>query len=169
MKLTVEQLKSALPILVTYLANTEFVVYTYAAVTIERLLLLKRDNTAIFTKTDLAPLLQDLLGSLFGLIERDPAPEKLAENDFVMKCLMRIMTISRDAMAPFVEVTTQHLVGILGEISKNPSNPRFNHYLFEALAALIRYYLSLEANIDLSVPRLQLISLSSNRILSLYS
>lgn len=114
--------------------------YTYAAVTIERILLLKRDNSPIFTKTDLTPLLQDLLGSLFGLIERDPAPEKLAENDFLMKCLMRVMTISRETMAPFVEVTIQHLVGILAEISKNPSNPRFNHYLFEALAALIRYF-----------------------------
>jgi exportin-2 (importin alpha re-exporter) len=42
-------------------------------------------------------------------------------------------------MAPFLQVATQHLVGILAEISKNPSNPRFNHYLFESLAALIRY------------------------------
>ena len=133
-----DQLKTALPILVTYLSKTEFVVYTYAAVTMERMLLLKRDNTVIFTKTDLAPLLQDLLGSLFGLIERDPAPEKLAENDFLMKCLMRVMTVGRETMAPFVEISTQHLVGILAEISKNPSNPRFNHYLFEALAALIR-------------------------------
>lgn len=81
-----DQLKTALPVLVEYLAKTEFVVYTYAAVTLERLLFLKRENAAVFTKTDLAPVLQDLLGSLFGLIERDPAPEKLAENDFLMKC-----------------------------------------------------------------------------------
>jgi exportin-2 (importin alpha re-exporter) len=71
---------------VTYLSSQEFVVYTYAAVTLERILLLKREDGAVFTKTDLAPLLQDLLGSLFTLIEKDPAPEKLAENDFLMRC-----------------------------------------------------------------------------------
>lgn len=60
--------------------------YTYAAVTLERILLLKREEGAVFTKTDLAPLLQDLLGSLFTLIEKDPEPEKLAENDFLMRC-----------------------------------------------------------------------------------
>jgi len=53
--------------------------------------------------------------------------------------VMRVMTTSRESLAPLAGVATQHLVGILGEISKNPSNPRFNHYLFESLAALIRY------------------------------
>jgi exportin-2 (importin alpha re-exporter) len=73
-------------VLVTYLSSAEFVVYTYAAVTLERILLLKRDNIPVFTKTDLAPLLGDLLGALFTLIEKDPQPEKLAENDFLMRC-----------------------------------------------------------------------------------
>jgi exportin-2 (importin alpha re-exporter) len=125
-------------------------VYTYAAVTLERLLLLKPEGVQVFTKTDVAPLLQDLLGSLFTLIERDPRPEKLAENDFLMRCfsplkaclivgVMRVMTVGRDALAPFLQVSVQHLLGILAEISKNPSNPRFNHYLFECIAALIRY------------------------------
>ena len=128
--------------------------YTYAAVTLERILLLKREDGPVFTKTDLAPLLQDLLGSLFTLIEKDPAPEKLAENDFLMRCMhfyfmgacwtdgigvMRVMTVSRDTLAPFLQVSIQHLLSILAEISKNPSNPRFNHYLFECIAALIRY------------------------------
>jgi exportin-2 (importin alpha re-exporter) len=76
-----------LPTLVTYLSTAEFVVYTYAAVTLERILLLKPDGAPIFTKADVAPLLQDLLGSLFTLIEKDPAPEKLAENDFLMRCM----------------------------------------------------------------------------------
>jgi len=78
--------RGILPTLVTYLSSQEFVVYTYAAVTLERILLLKREEGAVFTKTDLAPLLQDLLGSLFTLIEKDPEPEKLAENDFLMRC-----------------------------------------------------------------------------------
>ncbi len=123
--------------------------YTYAAVTLERILLLKREGGPVFTKTDVAPLLQNLLSSLFKSIERDTRPEKLAENDFLMRCwilstlslmigMMRVMAVSRETLMPFLQVCTDHLVGILAEISKNPSNPRFNHYLFECLAALIR-------------------------------
>jgi exportin-2 (importin alpha re-exporter) len=81
-----EQLRAILPTLVTYLSTQEFVVYTYAAVTLERILLLKREDGLVFTKTDVAPLLQDLLGALFTLIEKDARPEKLAENDFLMRC-----------------------------------------------------------------------------------
>ena len=148
--MTIEQLRTVLLTLISYLAPSAFVVYTYAAVTLERLLLLKREEGMVFTKTDLAPLLQNMLAALFSLIERDTSPEKLAENAFLMRCifaermslilgLMRVMTVSRDTLEPFLQVSTQHLLGILGEISKNPSNPRFNHYLFESLAALIRY------------------------------
>ena len=123
--------------------------YTYAAVTLERILLLKREGGPVFTKTDVAPLLQNLLSSLFKSVERDTRPEKLAENDFLMRCwilstlslmigMMRVMAVSRETLTPFLQVCTDHLVGILVEIGKNPSNPRFNHYLFECLAALIR-------------------------------
>lgn len=55
-----------------------------------------------------------------------------------MTGMMRVMVTSREVLEPYMQVSTQHLIGILGEISKNPSNPRFNHYLFECLAALIR-------------------------------
>jgi exportin-2 (importin alpha re-exporter) len=78
---------------VGYLSTSQFVVYTYAAVTLERILLLKRDGVQVFNKTDLAPLLQDLLASLFGLIERDTTPEKLAENDFLMRCISLLCRI----------------------------------------------------------------------------
>ena len=77
----------------TYLESSEFVVYTYAAVTLERILLLKREDGPVFTKTDVAPLLQNLLRSLFKSIERDTRPEKLAENDFLMRCLSSLNII----------------------------------------------------------------------------
>jgi hypothetical protein len=85
--LTIEQLRTILPTLISYLAPSAFVVYTYAAVTLERLLLLKREEGLVLTKNNLAPLLQNLLAALFGLIERDTSPEKLAENDFLMRCM----------------------------------------------------------------------------------
>ncbi|KNZ48952.1 uncharacterized protein VP01_52g1 [Puccinia sorghi] len=37
------------------------------------------------------------------------------------------------------EATLSNLIAILTEISKNPSNPKFNHYTFESISALIRF------------------------------
>lgn len=92
-QLTTDQLRGILPKLVRYLESSEFVVYTYAAVTLERILLSKREDGPVFTKADIAPLLQNLLSSLFKSIERDARPEKLAENDFLMRCLSSLNII----------------------------------------------------------------------------
>lgn len=58
------------------------------------------------------------------------------ENPYLMKCLMRILGIANIA-GQIVHEITARLVGILMEVCNNPKNPDFNHYLFEALAAVI--------------------------------
>src|SRR4051794_13447774 len=52
---------------------------------------------------------------------------------------MRVIFTSHDDMAPYVTDIMSHLNKILVEISKNPSNPRFNHYVFESIGALVRW------------------------------
>lgn len=42
-------------------------------------------------------------------------------------------------MTPIYGTVLQHLMSITGEISKNPSNPKFNHYTFESISALVRF------------------------------
>jgi len=51
---------------------------------------------------------------------------------------MRVIITARQALLPSYATVLQHLVGILGEISKNPSNPKFNHFTFESISALVR-------------------------------
>jgi exportin-2 (importin alpha re-exporter) len=58
------------------------------------------------------------------------------ENPYLMKCLMRVLGIANIA-GQIVHEITARLVGILMEVCNNPKNPDFNHYLFEALAAVI--------------------------------
>lgn len=53
--------------------------------------------------------------------------------------VMRITITARQAMTPIYGTVLQHLMGILAEISKNPSNPKFNHYTFESISALVRF------------------------------
>jgi hypothetical protein len=52
---------------------------------------------------------------------------------------MRVIIVARQSLTPSHEAILTRLVNILGEISKNPSNPKFNQYCFESVSALIRF------------------------------
>ncbi|CAG8777794.1 18793_t:CDS:2, partial [Acaulospora morrowiae] len=56
--------------------------------------------------------------------------------------VMRVIFTAREDMVPYVADIMDHLNKILGEISKNPSNPRFNHYVFESIGALVKFICS---------------------------
>lgn len=89
--------------------------------------------------------------ALFAKIEQGGTPEKIAENDYLMKCTcitgnradhagaMRVIITARQSLTPVYSGVLGRLVNILGEISKNPSNPKFNQYCFESVAGLIRF------------------------------
>ncbi|KAH8821523.1 CAS/CSE protein [Xylogone sp. PMI_703] len=139
-QLTKEQWTAALPPLIKNLASTNYVVYTYAAIAVERVLFLTNDaGQHLFGKDDIAPFAKDLLEHLFQLMEKGVAPEKVQENEFLMRCAMRVLIVSKDAVIPMTENVLQHLIKITQTISQNPSNPRFYYYHFEALGALIRF------------------------------
>ncbi|KAH0543334.1 hypothetical protein FGG08_002290 [Glutinoglossum americanum] len=128
------QWQQALPLVAKHLNSPEYVVHTYAAITIERVLHLQ-----IFNQSDVLALSKDLLNHLFLLIEKEEAPEKIQENEFLMKCLMRVLIVIREGVVPNTDSILLHLTKITDIISKNPSNPRFYYYHFEAIGALIRF------------------------------
>lgn len=138
-QLTKEQLSDAFPLLAKHLASPNYVVYTYTAITVERLLAMTSDGQPVFHPEDLKPYSKDLLQHLFRLIEQGRTPEKIQENEFLMRCVMRCLIVAKDATGPLVEFVLGELIRITGEIAKNPSNPRFIHYHFEALGAIIRF------------------------------
>ena len=138
-QLTKSQWTAAFPPLVKNLASTNYVVYTYAAIAVERLLALTDDSGKhLFGKDDVAPYSKDLLNHLFSLMERDAAPEKIQENEFLMRCVMRILMAIKDGVLHVVDSVLQHLIAITNIIGQNPSNPRFYYFHFEAMGALIK-------------------------------
>ncbi|RAL67520.1 hypothetical protein DID88_008275 [Monilinia fructigena] len=139
-QLTKDQWKAAFEPLVKNLGSSNYVVYTYAAITVERVLFLTNDaNQHIFGKEDVLPLAESLLNHLFHLIEKDAAPEKIQENEFLMRCVMRVLIVIKDGVIPIADNVLQHLIKITQVIGQNPSNPRFYYYHFEAFGALIRW------------------------------
>lgn len=139
-QLTKAQWSAAFPPLVKNLASSNYVVYTYASIATERVLFLTDDaGQHIFGKEDVTPFSKDLLEHLFHLIEKDTAPEKVQENEFLMRCVMRVLVVIKEGVLPITGIVLRHLVSITEIIGQNPSNPRFYYYHFEALGALVRY------------------------------
>ncbi|KAK0469414.1 CAS/CSE protein [Desarmillaria tabescens] len=138
-QLTKPQLMSVLPLLIRHLGSANYVCCTYAAITIDRILFIKQGGQLLFTQTDIHDFAADLLNALLTKIESAGTPEKVAENDHLMKCVMRVIFTARDGLTPGYEQTLARLVAILGVISKNPSNPKFDQYIFESISGLIRF------------------------------
>ncbi|KAI5297643.1 importin-alpha export receptor, partial [Ascosphaera atra] len=138
--ITREQWQEALPLLVNHLGSDEYVVYTYAAVALERILFLTdASGQPVIPPATITPLAGQLLDHLFNLMERDPSPPKMQENEFLMRCAMRVLIVIREAVVPLTDNVLRHLIGITQIIATNPSNPRFYYYHFEAIGALIRF------------------------------
>ncbi|WFD01326.1 importin-alpha export receptor [Malassezia yamatoensis] len=138
-QLTKPQLLSVIPMLVQLLGSSNYVTCTYAAISIERILFLKVDGQFLFRTEDMQPYGDAMLQGLFGAILRNDTPEKMAENDHLMKCVMRVIFTLRESVTNSLELVLRQLVQILTVTSRNPSNPRFTQFLFESIAATIRY------------------------------
>ena len=136
----------AFPLLIQHLASPQYVVYTYAAIAVERALALTDDSgNPVISRESVVPQAKDLLAHLFNLIEKDfgtdqvQSANKTQENEFLMRCVMRVLTVMRGGLIPLLPMLTANLVEITTVVCANPSNPRFCYYLFEALGALINF------------------------------
>lgn len=136
-----EQWSHVIPLLVNHLGHSNYCVFTYASVVTERVLALTDSNTGkpIVDPSNITPLAKDLTEHLFSLILRDRQPAKVQENEFVMRCIMRVLIILREDIGAVAASVLHHLIDITNIIATNPSNPRFYYYHFEALGALIRF------------------------------
>lgn len=131
--------RDAFPLLVKHLGSSNFVVYSYSAIALERAMALSNDlNQPVIDQAFVLSQAGELLDRLFTLIEKNPQSAKLQENEFLMRCVMRVLIVIREGVAPMADFVLAHLIKITQIIQENPSNPRFYYYLFEALGALVR-------------------------------
>ena len=64
------------------------------------------------------------------------------ENEYLMKCIMRVIVSAGNGGVDISNITQNcitMLSQILVRVSANPSNPQYNHYLFESLSALVKF------------------------------
>ncbi|XP_076259837.1 chromosome segregation 1 [Rhynchophorus ferrugineus] len=126
---------STLPHLIRHLQSESAVVHTYAACAIEKILIMKDNNNhAIVSGAHIQPFASDLLSKLLEVLDR-PVSE---ENEYVMKAIMRSFSTLQDLVIPYLSMTLPKLTEKLQAVTKNPSRPHFNHYLFETFSLSIR-------------------------------
>ncbi|KAL3287433.1 hypothetical protein HHI36_001904 [Cryptolaemus montrouzieri] len=129
-----EMVIATLPNIIKFMMSESAVVHTYAACTLEKILVMRDSNKFIVNGAQLEPLAGELLNNLFSILER-PVSE---ENEYVMKAIMRTFSTLQERIMPFLEVAFPKLTAKLEMVAKNPSRPHFNHYLFEALSLAIK-------------------------------
>lgn len=133
-----------LPILISNLNNELQVIHTYAAWSIERFLSLKDEKDYRYTKNDINPFSALLFEGLFSALKNPDSKE----NEYIMKCIMRVSIILKEGMSTYIKAYISTLAQILAEKCKNPVNPLFNHYLFESFATVIRYNSNLHIELE---------------------
>jgi exportin-2 (importin alpha re-exporter) len=134
-----EYLLNLLAHIVRLLGSSHVVIQTYSSLCIERFLSVKDRSTTgqtvnRITKEHVTPHLQSLMTGLFNVLENPDLPE----NDYVMKCIMRVLSVIGADVVPITGLVLTPLTSALERVCANPSNPHFNHYLFECLAVLIK-------------------------------
>ncbi|XP_054706218.1 exportin-2-like [Uloborus diversus] len=130
-----ELVLSTLPHVINLLKAKSIVVHTYAAHAIERVFTMKSEvGGQCFKSCDIQPIAQVLLTNLYAAFDHPGS----SENEYIMKALMRTFSALQEAVIPFLGDLFPKLTMKLSIVSKNPSKPHFNHYLFEALSLSVR-------------------------------
>lgn len=137
------QVIGAIPQIIRHLNANSFVVHSYAALNLEKLLIVKDANgNPLITQDILAPFAGDSIGGLFHALSKPNSNE----NEYVMKAIMRVFNTLNEHSMPYMAVALPKLTEILTQVSKNPSKPHFNHYLFESIALAIKIVCKVEPN-----------------------
>uniref|UniRef100_A0A4W4EA56 Exportin-2 n=1 Tax=Electrophorus electricus TaxID=8005 RepID=A0A4W4EA56_ELEEL len=130
-----EQLLETVPLLVAHLRAESTVQHTYTAHALERLFTMRGpNNSTLFSATEIAPFTEQLLNNLFNAL----AIPGSSENEYIMKAIMRSFSLLQETIVPYIPTLIGQLTHKLLLVSKNPSKPHFNHYLFESLCLSIR-------------------------------
>ncbi|OMJ30372.1 Exportin-2 [Smittium culicis] len=138
-QLTDSNIELSIPLLVEHISHNSPAVSTFATLTIERIFVLKRNNSLLFNEAKVIPFVQPIFDKVFSQLISKPTPEKLAENDFYAKLIMRIIVCTKSKIPEIAQPIFTQLCAILETVCKNPSNPVFNHYLFESIGSLSKF------------------------------
>lgn len=134
-------LPAVLGLITPHLSNPHYVVHTYAAFAITRMLDTKVPNPAggaavpLISSATFAPFFGATIQGLFAVLSQPVSKE----NEYAMRCVMRVVIVTASAALPHARELVSFLNSIVIEILKQCRNPLFPYYVFETLAAFLRF------------------------------
>ena len=138
-----EVLLNAFPYLINHLRSPSYVVHTYAAHSIEKLLTLKLDGKHVLQASELKAHFRGLVTALFQVLHMECSNL----NEYVMKAILRAMTSTKEEVMSIHKEILHELVQKLVIVCENPSRPHFNHYLFECICFIIQHNCNTNASL----------------------
>ncbi|KAF8375434.1 xpo-2 [Pristionchus pacificus] len=109
------------------------IVHKYAAYAVERLLLVRVNNTPIFTAASVN--VASLLARLIAAFDADPKAQNSA---YLIKALMRVVCIIDASTARQAGEIATRLAAMVDAAVKNPADPSHTHFLFETICLLVK-------------------------------
>lgn len=138
-----QQIVTTIPQVIRHLQSDSFVVHSYAACNLEKMLIMKDvAGNPLITQEILAPMGEAVVGGLFSALTKPNS----GENEYIMKAIMRSFSTLNEHTMPYMAAALPKLTEILTQVAKNPSKPHFNHYLFETIALSIKIVCKIEPN-----------------------
>eukprot|EP00933_Yihiella_yeosuensis_P027476 TRINITY_DN21379_c0_g1_i1.p1 TRINITY_DN21379_c0_g1~~TRINITY_DN21379_c0_g1_i1.p1 ORF type:complete len:966 (+),score=204.50 TRINITY_DN21379_c0_g1_i1:60-2957(+) len=135
-----EQIGQILQAICKHITAESPVVHTYAAICIEKLLTVK-DKTPqgqSSLRYDPASMKASLLATIQPILQTIAQSKGIPMNEYLMRAVARIFAFLKQQGAEAGLQTLGPLSQILIAMSANPSNPVFNHNLFEAIASIVK-------------------------------
>lgn len=123
-------------VLVPLLSSKSVVVHSYAANCLERVLVIRRNNTRLISAESLSNFAIPIFKNLFAVVGN----AEFSDNHYIMKAVMRVITtcnVKLGAHESFVGNLLNWLCATLQKLLKRSTSPQFNHFVFDSLAALI--------------------------------
>ena len=131
--LDVQQYSTLIGQLAAWISHSHVVVHTYAAHAIEKVLQLKDNGQLRVSTQSFAQHAEAVLANLCQKLVSTQRP-----NEYMMRCLMVVLKLHPQAVEPLVGPVVNSLAQILDVQKKNPSNPIFNHCMWECLSYAIK-------------------------------
>ncbi|GMT25507.1 hypothetical protein PFISCL1PPCAC_16804, partial [Pristionchus fissidentatus] len=128
-----DALQEALGAIENLLTSQHTIVHKYAAYTIERLLLVRVNNTPLFSSATVN--IPSMLGRLISAFDADPKSQNSA---YLIKALMRVVCIIDASTARSAGEIATRLAGMVDAAVKNPADPCHTHFLFETICLLVK-------------------------------
>jgi len=135
-----EQVGQVLPAICRHITAESPVVHSYAAICVERLLRVKdkMPQGHVAPRYDPPSMKGQLLQMVQPILQIIAGNKGIAMNEYLMRTVAKIFTFLKQQGAETGLATLSPLAAILVAMSANPSNPVFNHYLFEAVASIVK-------------------------------